>query len=82
MTGAPSSARPRARAGEVEPGVAMAELAKEVEHQMRLRGSTRRWASGREPIAEGEAVMFDVCAEGCGRVLNTLSRDMPIRQPA
>jgi Xaa-Pro aminopeptidase len=64
-------------AEKVEPGVTMAELAEEVEHQLRLRGSRTpsfpthvfsygyadshdsTMATGREPIAEGEAVMFD-----------------------
>jgi Xaa-Pro dipeptidase len=61
----------------VQPGVSMAELAEEVEHQMRIRGSRTpsfpthifsygyarshdsQEPSGLEPIAEGEAVMFD-----------------------
>jgi Xaa-Pro aminopeptidase len=64
-------------AAKVEPGVTMAELAEEVEHQLRLRGSRTpsfpthvfsygyadshdsTMPTGREPIAEGEAVMFD-----------------------
>jgi Xaa-Pro aminopeptidase len=66
-----------ATAPRVQPGVTMAELAEEVEHQMRIRGSRTpsfpthifsygydashdsQAASGLEPIAEGEAVMFD-----------------------
>lgn len=61
----------------VQPGVTMAELAEEVEHQLRIRGSRTpsfpthifsygyershdsQQASGLEPIANGEAVMFD-----------------------
>jgi Xaa-Pro aminopeptidase len=66
-----------ATAPRVQPGVTMAELAEEVEHQMRVRGSRTpsfpthifsygyapshdsQEPSGLEPIAEGEAVMFD-----------------------
>jgi Xaa-Pro aminopeptidase len=73
-----------ASADKVEPGVTMAELAEEVEHQMRIRGSKcpsfpthifsygyeqshdSTMASGLEPIAEGEAVMFDFGAVHAG----------------
>ena len=65
-----------ASAQRVEPGVTMGELAEEVEHQLRVRGSRcpsfpthiftwgeRRLDSGdasaSEPLAEGEAVLFD-----------------------
>jgi Xaa-Pro aminopeptidase len=66
-----------ATAPRVQPGVTMADLAEEVEHQMRIRGSRTpsfpthifsygyeeshdsQGPSGLEPIAEGEAVMFD-----------------------
>jgi Xaa-Pro aminopeptidase len=68
----------------VEPGVTMADLAEEVEHQLRIRGSRTpsfpthifsygyasshdsTMASGLEPIAEGEAVMFDFGAVHAG----------------
>jgi Xaa-Pro aminopeptidase len=68
----------------VEPGVTMAQLAEEVEHQMRIRGSKcpsfpthifsygyeqshdSTMASGLEPIAQGEAVMFDFGAVHAG----------------
>jgi Xaa-Pro aminopeptidase len=68
----------------VEPGVTMADLAEEVEHQMRIRGSRcpsfpthifsygyeqshdSTMASGLDPIAEGEAVMFDFGAVHAG----------------
>ena len=71
-------------ADKVEPGVTMAELAEEVEHQLRVRGSRTpsfpthifsygyadshdsTTATGREPIAEGEAVMFDFGAVHAG----------------
>jgi Xaa-Pro aminopeptidase len=71
-------------AEKVEPGVTMAELAEEVEHQLRLRGSRTpsfpthvfsygyadshdsTMETGREPIAEGEAVMFDFGAVHAG----------------
>jgi Xaa-Pro aminopeptidase len=61
----------------VEPGITMGDLAEEVEHQLRIRGSRTpsfpthifsygyrkshdsTMESGLEPIAEGEAVMFD-----------------------
>jgi Xaa-Pro aminopeptidase len=73
-----------AAAEKVEPGVTMAELAEEVEHQMRIRGSRcpsfpthifsygyeqshdSTLASGLEPIADGEAVMFDFGAVHAG----------------
>jgi Xaa-Pro aminopeptidase len=66
-----------ATASRVQPGVTMAELAEEVEHQLRVRGSRTpsfpthifsygyershdsQTPSGLEPVAEGEAVMFD-----------------------
>jgi Xaa-Pro aminopeptidase len=66
-----------ATTSKVEPGVTMADLAEEVEHQLRIRGSRTpsfpthifshgytqshdsTMESGLEPIAEGEAVMFD-----------------------
>jgi Xaa-Pro aminopeptidase len=66
-----------ATASRVQPGVTMAELAEEVEHQLRVRGSRTpsfpthifsygyaqshdsHAPSGLDPIAEGEAVMFD-----------------------
>jgi Xaa-Pro aminopeptidase len=66
-----------ATAPRVQPGVTMADLAEEVEHQLRVRGSRTpsfpthifsfgypqshdsQTPSGLEPIAEGEAVMFD-----------------------
>jgi Xaa-Pro aminopeptidase len=66
-----------ATAPRVQPGVTMAELAEEVEHQLRVRGSRTpsfpthifsygyershdsQTPTGLEPIAEGEAVMFD-----------------------
>jgi Xaa-Pro aminopeptidase len=66
-----------ATAPRVEPGVTMADLVEEVEHQMRIRGSRcpsfpthifsygyershdSTLPTGLEPIAEGEAVMFD-----------------------
>jgi Xaa-Pro aminopeptidase len=66
-----------ATAPRVQPGVTMAELAEEVEHQLRVRGSRTpsfpthifsygyaqphdsQAPSGLDPIAEGEAVMFD-----------------------
>jgi Xaa-Pro aminopeptidase len=66
-----------ATAPSVQPGVTMADLAEEVEHQMRIRGSRTpsfpthifsygyershdsQTPTGLEPIAEGEAVMFD-----------------------
>lgn len=74
----------RASTPKVEPGVTMAQLAEEVEHQLRLRGSRTpsfpthifsygyaqshdsTMASGLEPIAEGEAVMFDFGAVHAG----------------
>jgi len=73
-----------ATADRVEPGVTMAELAEEVEHQLRIRGSRTpsfpthifsygydashdsQAASGLEPIADGEAVMFDFGAVWAG----------------
>ena len=73
-----------ASADKVEPGVTMADLAEEVEHQLRIRGSRTpsfpthifsygyehshdsTMASGLEPIAEGEAVMFDFGAVHAG----------------
>jgi Xaa-Pro aminopeptidase len=73
-----------ASAEKVEPGVTMADLAEEVEHQLRIRGSRTpsfpthifsygyasshdsTMASGLEPIAEGEAVMFDFGAVHAG----------------
>jgi Xaa-Pro aminopeptidase len=73
-----------ATAEKVRPGVTMADLAEEVEHQMRIRGSRTpsfpthifsygyershdsQAASGLEPIAEGEAVMFDFGAVHAG----------------
>jgi Xaa-Pro aminopeptidase len=73
-----------AAADKVEPGVTMAELAEEVEHQMRIRGSKcpsfpthifsygyeqshdSTLATGLEPVAEGEAVMFDFGAVHAG----------------
>ena len=71
-------------ADKVEPGVTMVELAEEVEHQLRFRGSRTpsfpthifsygyadshdsTMATGRDPIAEGEAVMFDFGAVHAG----------------
>ena len=71
-------------ADKVEPGVTMADLGEEVEHQLRIRGSRTpsfpthifsygdehahdsTMATGREPIAEGEAVMFDFGAVHAG----------------
>jgi Xaa-Pro dipeptidase len=68
----------------VVPGVTMADLVEEVEHQLRIRGSRTpsfpthifsygyeqshdsTMASGLEPIAEGEAVMFDFGAVHAG----------------
>jgi Xaa-Pro aminopeptidase len=68
----------------VEPGVTMADLAEEVEHQLRIRGSRTpsfpthifsygypeshdsTMQTGLEPIAEGEAVMFDFGAVWAG----------------
>ena len=73
-----------ASADKVETGVTMADLAEEVEHQLRIRGSRTpsfpthifsygyershdsTMASGLEPIAEGEAVMFDFGAVHAG----------------
>jgi Xaa-Pro dipeptidase len=73
-----------ATAEKVQPGVTMADLAEEVEHQMRIRGSRTpsfpthvfsygyershdsQAASGLEPIADGEAVMFDFGAVHAG----------------
>jgi Xaa-Pro aminopeptidase len=73
-----------ASADKVEPGVTMADLVEEVEHQLRVRGSRTpsfpthifsygypqshdsTMASGLEPIAEGEAVMFDFGAVWAG----------------
>jgi Xaa-Pro aminopeptidase len=73
-----------ASADKVVPGVTMADLAEEVEHQLRIRGSRTpsfpthifsygyesshdsTMASGLEPIAEGEAVMFDFGAVHAG----------------
>jgi Xaa-Pro aminopeptidase len=73
-----------ATAEKVQPGVTMADLAEEVEHQMRIRGSRTpsfpthifsygyershdsQAATGLEPIAEGEAVMFDFGAVHAG----------------
>ena len=66
-----------ASAPRVQPGVTMADLAEEVEHQMRIRGSRTpsfpthifsygydeshdsQGSGAHDPIAEGEAVMFD-----------------------
>jgi len=73
-----------ATAEKVEPGVTMADLAEEVEHQLRIRGSRTpsfpthifsygyaeshdsTMATGLEPIADGEAVMFDFGAVWAG----------------
>lgn len=73
-----------ATSDKVEPGVTMADLAEEVEHQLRVRGSRTpsfpthifsygyteshdsTMASGLEPIADGEAVMFDFGAVWAG----------------
>jgi Xaa-Pro aminopeptidase len=73
-----------ASADQVVPGVTMADLAEEVEHQLRMRGSRTpsfpthifsygyenshdsTMPSGLEPIAEGEAVMFDFGAVHAG----------------
>jgi Xaa-Pro dipeptidase len=73
-----------ATAEKVRPGVTMADLAEEVEHQMRIRGSRTpsfpthifsygyershdsQAPSGLEPIADGEAVMFDFGAVHAG----------------
>jgi len=74
----------RASTPKVEPGVTMAELVEEVEHQLRVRGSRTpsfpthifsygyaqshdsTMASGLDPVAEGEAVMFDFGAVQAG----------------
>jgi Xaa-Pro aminopeptidase len=73
-----------ATADKVEPGVTMADLAEEVEHQLRIRGSRvpsfpthifsygyadshdSTMQTGLEPIADGEAVMFDFGAVWAG----------------
>ena len=73
-----------ATSDKVEPGVTMADLAEEVEHQLRVRGSRTpsfpthifsygytqshdsTMAIGLEPIADGEAVMFDFGAVWAG----------------
>jgi Xaa-Pro aminopeptidase len=73
VDGAMTAASPR-----VEPGITMADLAEEVEHQLRIRGSrtpsfpthifsygyershdSQDAATALDPIADGEAVMFD-----------------------